>query len=212
MKKYVILVMVCIFLIPSVQAASTVTRSFSTSSTYNGLVVTVTLHVNVDENEQPIPTIYAIEETIPEGWTAYKFKDFSNEIGLYTNETGSMSGSNVLKWLYYSNTTHAVDKVYRYKAVAPDTAGTYQFSGIYMFENMQNEATIGGDNTVQVVLGAGDVNDDKKVDITDLSSVALQFGMSSSDTGFDSRNDINSDGTIDILDLVIVGKNYNRQY
>ena len=207
-----ILIILGFFVMPSVQAASTVTRSFSTSTTYNGLVVTVTLHVNVDENEQPRPTIYAIEETIPSGWTAYKFNDFTNEIDLYTNETGSMSGSNVLKWLYYSNTTEAVDKTYQYKAIAPETAGTYQFSGIYMFENMQNEASIEGDTSIQVVLGAGDINNDRRVDITDLSSVALQFGMTSSDNGFDSHNDINSDGTIDILDLVIVGKNYNRQY
>jgi len=50
----------------------------------------------------------------------------------------------------------------------------------------------------------GDVNDDGKVNIVDVSVAAGAFGKQIGDEGFNSAADVNGDGHINILDLVFI--------
>ncbi len=54
----------------------------------------------------------------------------------------------------------------------------------------------------------GDVNGDGVVDIGDVAAVAGSFGKQSGDPGFNPNADLNSDGRIDVFDLVLVVMNY----
>ncbi|UCC95255.1 MAG: right-handed parallel beta-helix repeat-containing protein [Candidatus Omnitrophota bacterium] len=56
----------------------------------------------------------------------------------------------------------------------------------------------------------GDVNNDGKVDITDLVIVAQAFGSQPGDSNWDSRADLNNDNVVDIDDLVVVAQNFGR--
>jgi hypothetical protein len=56
----------------------------------------------------------------------------------------------------------------------------------------------------EVVLTAGDVNGDNRIDILDLSYVGYRF------SGSDARADLNGDGVVDILDLSMLGSNFGR--
>ena len=51
-----------------------------------------------------------------------------------------------------------------------------------------------------------DVNNDGKVDVTDLSLVAAKYNMKSNDYGYENKYDINNDGIIDLFDIVKVAK------
>ena len=59
-------------------------------------------------------------------------------------------------------------------------------------------------DTREIVLTAGDVNGDNRIDILDLSYVGYRFA------GADARADLNDDGIVDILDLSMVGTNFGR--
>jgi hypothetical protein len=54
----------------------------------------------------------------------------------------------------------------------------------------------------------GDVNQDGKVDATDLMLLGKTFGLSAGEPGFDGRADFNSDGIVDGMDLIILCLNY----
>lgn len=55
-----------------------------------------------------------------------------------------------------------------------------------------------------LILRAGDVNDDDAIDLTDATAIGQQYGQPAS-----GELDINNDGAINILDLIHVGRNYN---
>ena len=55
----------------------------------------------------------------------------------------------------------------------------------------------------------GDFNNDGKIDIQDLASLALKYNIKSTDKGFEDKFDLNKDGIIDIFDLVLLSKKLN---
>jgi len=57
-----------------------------------------------------------------------------------------------------------------------------------------------------IKLLGGDATDDNKVDVSDMSSIGGEYGMTS---GFQPKNDVNIDGEVDILDLVLAAGNYD---
>jgi hypothetical protein len=59
-----------------------------------------------------------------------------------------------------------------------------------------------------LVTTPGDVNGDGVIDIFDCVTIALAFGATPSDPGWNPNADINGDGVIDIFDLVIVALNF----
>jgi parallel beta-helix repeat protein len=58
-----------------------------------------------------------------------------------------------------------------------------------------------------LVLLGGDADDDDAIDIVDAGLIGAQFGT---DGSGDPRADINADSDVDILDLVLVGGNYDK--
>lgn len=76
--------------------------------------------------------------------------------------------------------------------------------------NRGSEHLTGAPFSVQnpVVSIPGDLNQDGKVDLTELATVALKYGMTSRDSGWTAAYDLNSDGVIDLFDLVTMSKNY----
>jgi hypothetical protein len=58
----------------------------------------------------------------------------------------------------------------------------------------------------------GDVNGDGKVDIADVSFVAIRFGTIRGESTWDSRADLNRDNKIDIADIAIVSQNFGNTY
>ena len=115
---------------------SSVTRSFSSTTVQPGQTVTVTLTVSVVGGE----TFYALDETVPSGWT------ITNAGGLDTSEPGHLKAI-VLQ--------DAQSTTYSYTVTAPSTTGIYTFSGTYQFEGMGSDATIGGASQVEVTTAAG---------------------------------------------------------
>ncbi len=56
----------------------------------------------------------------------------------------------------------------------------------------------------------GDVNEDRVVNILDISLVAFSFGCKPSDARWSERADLNKDGIIDIVDIALVAKDYGK--
>jgi hypothetical protein len=197
MKEYILIaIIVSGVLLAPLASASDVTRSFSPNPVYTDSLLKVSLTVDVTGSEM----IYAIKEDIPPGWA------------VYDERTGNATEQDMLKWLYYSNTTPAVDTVHEYILVSPNTPGSGTFNGTYIFENMSGEVEIIGDTVVDVEYGAGDLDNNDCVDLFDLVVVGGNFGKQSADPEWVPSADPNSDGIVDIYDLVIVGKNFGNDY
>ncbi len=60
-----------------------------------------------------------------------------------------------------------------------------------------------------ILLRAGDVNDDDQIDLFDLVAVSTRYGTRPPDP---AAGDLNGDGEINLFDLVLVGKNYGAHY
>lgn len=61
----------------------------------------------------------------------------------------------------------------------------------------------------EVVPLEGDTNADGMVDNTDIEMFFKYYGLTAEDNGFDAKYDFNSDGVIDILDFMLLAKNYS---
>jgi hypothetical protein len=57
-----------------------------------------------------------------------------------------------------------------------------------------------------------DLNDDHRIDILDIFSVAVAFGSNRGSPKYEPRLDINSDDIINILDIFIVAKSFGKTY
>jgi hypothetical protein len=58
----------------------------------------------------------------------------------------------------------------------------------------------------------GDVNDDGKVDISDVATAAKAFGSHPGYLRWNPIADINLDGKVDILDIALIAKNFGKHY
>ena len=111
---------------------SSIIRSFQKTVLEPGEIITVTLDVSIGDDE----TYYAIEEYIPTGW-------------IVTDDSGGATDdSNKLAWVVIQN---AQDITYTYDVQAPSQAGSYDFEGIYMFENFNEPKTNKGDKVINVI-------------------------------------------------------------
>ncbi len=143
MKNRIVLLLVIFVLFFGSTYASSVSRSFSAATVEVGSEVTVTLTVNIDGGE----TYYAIDETIPAGWTVI-YAD---------NEPDSTQQTGHIKWVVIEN---AASTTYTYTVTAPGTAETATFSGVYMFEEMASETQIAGENQVTVTSASCTIDGD----------------------------------------------------
>ncbi len=123
--------------------ASTVSRNFSETTVEIDSNVTVTLTVDITGSE----TYYAIDESIPTGWT----------VAYADNEPDSIQQSGHIKLVVIENATNTT---HTYILTAPNQAETTTFLGIYMLEGMNNEAQISGENQVTVASDSCATDDD----------------------------------------------------
>jgi len=62
---------------------------------------------------------------------------------------------------------------------------------------------------VRIVM-VGDVDANGKVEIKDLATIALCYGINYPDPKYVANYDLNDDGRIDIKDLALAAKNYGK--
>jgi hypothetical protein len=119
---------------------STVMREIYSDSAGAGDTVLVQLQVFID-NDISTHYVYAIEETIPQGWQVTEFPD------------GATVNNNVLRIAaLYTNAGQpmAVESTtYSYR-VKPTTPGTGSFSGQFVIDGLSEIGTIGGDSSIAV--------------------------------------------------------------
>jgi hypothetical protein len=119
--------------LPSVWAG-TVDRSMP-STVGTGSQLLVTLVVDVDAGE----TFYAIDEQYPSGWVVY------GNGGMNASQPGHLKIANI---------SDASDTSFTYILTAPSSPGGHDWSGgIFMFEGMSTEASITGNDHVEVQAG-----------------------------------------------------------
>jgi parallel beta-helix repeat protein len=90
------------------------------------------------------------------------------------------------------------------------TTGTYSVH-LNVTDSMGDSAT---SNQASVTVSSllGDLNNDSKVDITDVSEVARAFGSSPIRPRWNVQADVNQDGRVDITDVALVAKNFGQHY
>jgi hypothetical protein len=99
-----------------------------------------------------------------------------------------------LNALTYTDSGLTAGTTYNYSIVALDAAG-----------NISSAATL---SAVTQAAKLGDINNDTKVDISDLSILASHWGQTSSDAGYDPNCDLYHDNVISISDLSILAANW----
>jgi hypothetical protein len=78
--------------------------------------------------------------------------------------------------------------------------------GTHPFYTIAYSSSPGAELSVQPLPLIGDLNNDGKVDCSDLAIVKASFGLNLGNAEFDPRADVNGDGVINILDLSIVSR------
>jgi len=66
-------------------------------------------------------------------------------------------------------------------------------------------------NTIRVTI-LGDVDGDSDVDILDVVRIAVVYGLRMGDLKFDANSDLDNDGSINVIDLVICTVHYHPSY
>ena len=115
--------------VPKTEPTETgVTRVFTEDTVAPGAQTKIKMYINL----QPEQTYYLYEEGVPAGFKV---------VG------GSTDANNKLKVIKIQG---AVSTVLEYTVTAPDTPGTYTWSGEYALEGMENPAPIMGSTTLIV--------------------------------------------------------------
>jgi hypothetical protein len=125
---------------------------------------------------------------------------FVNVTGISPVANGSMTLATirfrVMKGFIWNTTTPIINSTINFTLHVFNTTGG---------ASIDHEA-INGNYTYRPV--QGDVNTDGKVDLVDLGTEAVVFGTRSSDPAWKPELDLNGDGTINILDIILVARNY----
>lgn len=90
------------------------------------------------------------------------------------------------------------------------STGTYSVH-LNVTDSMGNSAN-SNQASVTVMSLFGDLNNDSKVNITDVSEVAKAFGSTPNGPRWDIQADINQDGKVDIKDIASVAKHFGQHY
>ena len=106
---------------------------------------------------------------------------------------------------------------YAYIARAALTATTHMAGGQttwdWLDEHLHSQADLNADPTWAILPGqkfVGDVNDDGRVDVSDLNVLAQSWHTRSGDAGFNPSADLNGDGKVSIGDLNIMASNWGK--
>lgn len=92
------------------------------------------------------------------------------------------------------------------------TSDTYTVTvAMDLYLDASAPVTVTGDSMTlsSLKLLGGDASNDEVIDVSDATIIGNAFGTSSGGTGWNANADINADITVNILDLVLMGGNYN---
>jgi hypothetical protein len=81
--------------------------------------------------------------------------------------------------------------------------------GLYLGNRMTQVLTTGSNTTSSTKLLGGDADNSGKIDLSDITCISGSFGGAPVTCGTTGSSDINADGTVNILDLVLPGGNYD---
>jgi hypothetical protein len=124
-------VLILLVLAAGVQAAGTMTRTITPGVVAPEGMVTVTLTIDVQEGER----FYAIDETPPSALAIGEIGDLRKDVNDH---------------LKYVKLQNPFDTSFTYTMTAPETEGTYTFTGIYQIDGMEDPVEIGGQTTLTV--------------------------------------------------------------
>lgn len=127
--KFATATLLLLVLLVPLASASTVTRSLSKNAVSPGETIAVTLDVAVTGGE----SYYLIDDAVPQGWAIVN-PDPQTQAGHF--KVAVIQG--------------AASTSYSYEATAPQTAGSYAFSGTYIFQGTNTETPIGGQGAITV--------------------------------------------------------------
>lgn len=154
----------------------------------------------------------AITHTANTGWlTVYNTAAISGVVALQGRATPINAGT---VSIYDENGVYPVQTVPFNATTGVWTAtvatgGTYDLvaeHSLYLSNRLNGVTTLGAQ--ALTTLKGGDATNDGKIDVGDLSCVGGDFGGAPGTCGGTGSSDINADGTVNILDLVLVGGNY----
>lgn len=141
-----------------------------------------------------------------------------NNFRLYNNSEVILGYKDNKPYLFDKN-GKVINDYGKYKNIGDYKTEFYKFSAgknyIEYTDNItSNNVTIvrdynGNIGLVKVVKNINtstDLNNDGKVDIEDMASLALKYNYRSTDKGWEEKFDLNKDGIIDIFDLVVLSK------
>ena len=98
--------------------------------------------------------------------------------------------------------------------VAGIAPGSYDLrvKGAHTLANLRRGVTLAsGDNSVALgTLLEGDANNDNRVSLPDVSLLAMSWGRSTGQAGFDPACDLNGDGVVNAADQALLTANYGR--
>ena len=137
---------------------SGVERVIENTDPGKGELVNISLTVVNNDNF----TFFAIEEQVPPGcelvhngsYTIHhtntsRWND-TDANGLGDGNGGVNYSDHELKWIYYTNDTISPNITFTYTIRSPESGGDYDFTGIYMTENMTSDTPIKGDETIHI--------------------------------------------------------------
>ncbi len=139
--------LLAILLMLPLASAGTVTRGFSNDTVIVSSLLTVTLTVDVNESQEDS---YALEEEYPNLWVVV------DNGGLKDMQAG---------FLKITVIENAQDTQYSYVLRAPNSTGSHDWYGEYLFEGMSQEEAILGPSQVTVIEGCPDYDGDGHHDI-----------------------------------------------
>jgi hypothetical protein len=80
----------------------------------------------------------------------------------------------------------------------------------YLAVNVPVDATNGDVTGLTATLLPGDVNNDNRVDITDLGLLAAAFGATSASPNWNANADLDGNGIVDIADLGLLASTFGK--
>jgi len=133
----------------------------------------------------PVGQPVTFTSTVSGGYTPYTYQ-------WYLNDT-QVSGATMNNWTF-----------------TPTTLGTYI---VHLKVTDAYNSTVQSQNALIVCGTSGsDVNRDGKVDLRDISIVAIAFGSYPGHPRWNLIADINQDGKIDLRDIALVARNFGKTY
>jgi hypothetical protein len=132
---------------------------------------------------------------------------------------GTQNASHTLTFVFRPASSYTLTRT-----VVLDASGAYSIANIprgvytvsikgtkWLRKNITVDTQLGNVTDANVLLLAGDANNDNFVDISDLLLLIEHYNQTSPNAGFLDAADFNGDGANDITDLLLLIGNYNQQ-